>query len=170
MVISANSNCRHGNRYYMYMCYYRQYPAYYMPLILCYWKMLHNTWYALSINIDIIKSNNVPVCFVADEVLSDGTQQHSTGRGVCYIKLMNKTSWQELFWQISGALVAALCHYMIRYWNWFGFTIKITTVVLYSSYLPRPNPEGTSEVWVLTMCVFLCVCLECNVRLDSNLI
>ena len=23
-----------------------------------------------------------PVCFVADEVLSDGTQQHSTGRGV----------------------------------------------------------------------------------------
>ena len=35
--------------------------------------------------------------FVADEVLSDGTQQHSTGRGVCYFKLMNKTSWQEVF-------------------------------------------------------------------------
>ena len=36
-----------------------------------------------------------PVCFVADEVLNDGTQQHSTGstgRGVCYFKLMNKTS------------------------------------------------------------------------------
>ena len=48
---------------------------------------------------------------MADEVLSDGTQQHSTGRGggVCYFKLMNKTSWQEFSWQISGALVAALC-------------------------------------------------------------
>ena len=47
--------------------------------------------------------------FVADEVLSDETQQHSTGRGVFYLKLMNKTSWQEHCWQISGALVAALC-------------------------------------------------------------
>ena len=42
-------------------------------------------------------------------MLSDGTQQHSTGRGVFYFKLMNKASWQEHFWQISGALVAALC-------------------------------------------------------------
>ena len=63
----------------MYISNYRQYPAYYMPLILCYWKILHNTWYSVSINIDIIKLNNVPVCFVADEVLSDWTQQHSTG-------------------------------------------------------------------------------------------
>ena len=92
--------------------------------------------------------------FVADEVLSDGTQQHSTGRGVCYFKLMNKTSWQELFWQISGALVAALCQDSV---------LKLVRVhdknnsCTYSPYLPRPNPEGTSEVWVLTICVFLCV-------------
>ena len=45
---------------------------------------------------------------MADEVLSDETQQHSTGRGVFYFKLMNKTSWQEHFWQLLGALVAAL--------------------------------------------------------------
>ena len=80
------------------------------------------------------------------------TAQHGEGEGVFYFKLMNKTSWQEHFWQTSGALVAALC----RHSNWFGFTIKIT-VVLCSSYLPRPNPEGTSEVWVLTMCVFVCM-------------
>ena len=28
----------------------------------------------------LILSSNVPVCFVADEVLSDGRQKHSTGR------------------------------------------------------------------------------------------
>ena len=51
--------------------------------------------------------------FVADEVLSDGTQPHSTcriwGEGG-YFKLINKTSWQEhCFLQIAGALVATLC-------------------------------------------------------------
>ena len=61
VVISANSILHMESV--MYISYYRQYPAYYMPFILCYWKILHN------------------ICFVADEVFNDGTQQDSTGRG-----------------------------------------------------------------------------------------
>ena len=58
-------------------------------------------------------------------------------------------------------------HYAkIRHWNGFGFTIKLTTVVLCSSYLPRPNPEGTSEAWVLTICVFVCVCFQISLIIN----
>ena len=58
-----------------------------IPLIVCHLFYVIGRYYIICyrpyINIDIIKYNNAPVCFffVADEVLSDGTQQHSTGRG-----------------------------------------------------------------------------------------
>ena len=64
------------------------------------------------------------------------TEHRSTswggGGGLFYFKLMNKTLWQELFLQISGALVVASCQDHAK------FIMFIT--------LPRPNPEGTGEV------------------------
>ena len=82
----------------MYISYYRQYPAYCMPLILCYWKILNNMLY---INIDIIKYNNAPVCFFLWRMRCSAREHSSTARGgyggggVFYLKLINKTSWQE---------------------------------------------------------------------------
>ena len=77
---------------------------------------------------------------------------------------MYKTSWQEHFWQISGALVAALCQ---------DPALKLIQVhiknnnnyknVLCSSYLPRPKPGGDQRsMGIDYVCVHACVCLECQ--------
>ena len=98
--------------------------------------------------------------FVADEVLIDGTQQHSTGRGVCYFKLMNKTSWQELIWQISGALVAALCQdSVLKLVHDKNNSCMIFTI------FTSPKPGGDQRsMGIDHVCVRVCacVCLECQ--------
>ena len=100
--------------------------------------------------------------FVADEVLSDGTQQHSTGRGVCYFKLMNKTSWQEVFWQISGALVAALCQdSVLKLVRVHDINNSCMIFTIFTSPKPGGDQRSMGIDHVCVLCVRVCV-LECQ--------
>ena len=120
MVISANTNCTHWKRY-VYLL---------LSAISC---LLYSTYFRNPST--LILSSEIMYRYVLWQMRFSVTEHSSTARGgvgVFYFKLMNKTAWQEHLWQISGALVAALCQD-----HWFGFTIQIVLC----SYLPRPNPH-----------------------------
>ena len=140
----------------MYISYYRKYPAYCMPLILCYWKILHNMLY---INIDIIKYNNAPVCFFLWRMRCSVTEHSSTARGggVCYFKLMNKTSWQELFWQISGALVAALCQDSVL--KLVRVHDKNNSCMIFTIFTSSKPGGDQRSMGIDHVCVFVCACV-----------
>ena len=108
--------------------------------------------------------------FVADEVLSDGTQQHSTGRGVCCFKLMNKTSWQEVFWQISGALVAALCQDSVL--KLVRVHDKNNSCMIFTIFTsPKPGGDQRS-MGIDHVCVFVraCVCVGMSMFDNHNIL
>ena len=86
-----------------------------IPLIVCHLFYVVGRYYIIP---DIrnpstlILSSEIMYRYVLWQIRCSLTEHSSTARGgggVFYFKLMNKTSWQEHFWQMSGALDAALC-------------------------------------------------------------
>ena len=84
-----------------------------IPLIICHLFYVIGRYYIIRdirYPSTLILSSKIMYRYVLWQMRCSVTKHSSTAReGVLYFKLMNKTSWQEHFWQISGALVAALC-------------------------------------------------------------